>query len=495
MPTPIRSTSAQAPGCLWGFFLIIGLVSGVIFFFALLQPSLRAAWSYVETDCVVLDKRLAENRGNKGGTTYKPEIRIRYRVANQDYDIWTYDAAQVATGFRAAQQAILDRFQVGQHYSCWYDAANPGQAVLTRELSWFLLIGLVPLVFVVLGAGGLLYNWTNRPAPPDDADAQAAAPAPAAPGVSGLSAPSLKMGCLSIGVFLAGGLVSVVLTMFIGAFQAPLWLFYVCFFGPPILFFALLGVFHKRLMAAMMRAIPSPEQVAAQQHRRSPTPASTDDEPDCPTVPHLDLSKHPGTTLRYQLPSNTNSGCQLLIALGVTAFWNGIVSIFVGVALSGEGGWFLPIFLIPFVLVGLALIGWTIWASLQLISALLLGRVSLEIAEHPLSPGAQVELLLEQAGSVRLARVGLKLICSESATYQQGTRSRSESQEVSQTVIVDPETTEFDGRLSAQLTVPADAMHSFESAHNKIIWQLNLSGRVLGLLPYSNEFPLVIRPQ
>jgi MFS family permease len=470
--------------------LIVGLLFSVVITIFLVVPMLRAAYAYVETDCVVLEKKLEESQDDEGGITYRPAIRIRYTVANRDHDIWTYDTVRAYGNIRGWSQAILDRFQVGGHYPCWYDPDDPGKAVLTRELSWFLLFALIPLIFVILGAGGLIYNWRHRPTP---AEKDAARTAQAVLSVSTASvAPALRGGCVVLGGFLAAGVLSMALLGWLFAAGAPFWAIPIGFFAPFVVFIIVVSAFGKRLVAAIQRASPSPEQQAALQARKSTGP---DDEADYPTVPQLDLSDRPGTTLRYQLPTSTSSGCQLLGALGITLFWNGIVSVFLWQAIFGDGGWFLRIFLIPFVLVGLALILFTLVAFLQLISALLLGRVSLELAEHPLSPGAQVELLFEQAGIVRLGRVRLTLTCTESATFQQGTTTRTEKHEVSSTLIVDPETSDFTGQLTTTLAVPAEAMHSFEAANNKILWQLNLSGRVLGLLPYSSEFPLVVRPE
>jgi hypothetical protein len=48
--------------------------------------------------------------------------------------------------------------------------------------------------------------------------------------------------------------------------------------------------------------------------------------------------------------------------------------------------------------------------------------------------------------------------------------------------------------LRGTLTVPPDAMHSFESPHNKITWTLRVKGRVGGVLPYQREYPVIVLP-
>ena len=53
----------------------------------------------------------------------------------------------------------------------------------------------------------------------------------------------------------------------------------------------------------------------------------------------------------------------------------------------------------------------------------------------------------------------------------------------------------MEGRgLRGNLCVPDDVMHSFDGGHNKITWELRVSGRVAGFLKYSNAFPVIVYP-
>jgi Protein of unknown function (DUF3592) len=60
-----------------------------------------------------------------------------------------YDVLGSTSSDRASQQAIVDQFMVGKIYPCWYDPANPTQAVLTRQFDWFIFI--IPGVFFLVG--------------------------------------------------------------------------------------------------------------------------------------------------------------------------------------------------------------------------------------------------------------------------------------------------------------------------------------------------------
>jgi hypothetical protein len=79
----------------------------------LVWPEWRANHDYVEHCCVVLDKRLAESRG-EGNSTYRPELLVRYSVAGRDYQVWAYDAAGVYSSGRASKEAVLRQFDVGR---------------------------------------------------------------------------------------------------------------------------------------------------------------------------------------------------------------------------------------------------------------------------------------------------------------------------------------------------------------------------------------------
>ncbi|MCZ7648655.1 MAG: hypothetical protein M5U26_25920 [Planctomycetota bacterium] len=44
--------------------------------------------------------------------------------------------------------------------------------------------------------------------------------------------------------------------------------------------------------------------------------------------------------------------------------------------------------------------------------------------------------------------------------------------------------------LSATVTLPADAMHSFSAEHNKIVWKLRVQGDIERWPDFDREFPL-----
>jgi hypothetical protein len=142
-------------------------------FVVLLVPEWRVNQGFVEHTCMVKDKQVREvikprAEGEKEGqvvTLYCPEIHIEYQVGDATYGARTYDI-HCARGSdrgcfsrREDAEAAIGEFLVGRQYPCWYDPADPRVVVLVRGYSWWIwLIVVVPLSFVVIGAGGLVYS-------------------------------------------------------------------------------------------------------------------------------------------------------------------------------------------------------------------------------------------------------------------------------------------------------------------------------------------------
>ena len=113
---------------------------------------------------------------------------------------------------------------------------------------------------------------------------------------------------------------------------------------------------------------------------------------DLPAVPReANLTNSPGTTLAYRLPIAVSPGWALAVIMAACLFWNGMVALFVTIAvnshLRGEPEWFLTLFMVPFVLVGLALVWYTVR---QLLITTGVGPTLVEISAHPLAAGRRV---------------------------------------------------------------------------------------------------------
>ena len=414
-----RRTGSQALGSagealFFAAFLFIGCVGVALVFATLVVPEWQVNYEFVENTCVVLDKDIKETQG-EDGTLYRPVIQIKYEVKGAVHQIWTYDIHSLRETYssgRAGKEAILDRFTAGEEYPCWHNPANPEEAVLERGYSWWAwLILIVPVSFILVGGGGLVYGMFRW----------------------GKSA-------------------------------------------------------ERRAAIARRAANLDPFDVNGR--------AAT----DFPNVPKgTDIINSPGTTLAFRLPVGTSPAWAVLAALLVCLFWNGIVSVFVVVAVNGhmdgDPDWFLTLFIIPFVLVGIALI---FFFFRQLLVSTGVGPTLVEISAHPLRIGGRYRLFCSQHGRLKMNSLEVLMVCEEEATYRQGTDTRTETQRICQQRLFRREGFEIRRGLpfaaECDVEIPAGAMHSFKSDHNEVNWKLIVKGDVAGWPDYERSFPVIVHP-
>ncbi len=409
-----RRTGSRTLGSLgelvfFGMFFLAGCAGIVLLVATSLIPEWRVSHEFVETTCVVRGKEIARSDGDEGDV-FRPEIQIEYEIAGKKYVTKTYDITGAYSSGRDDKQAILDQFEIGSRYPCWYDPVDPNTAVLVRGYSliaWLLLT--VPGAFVLLGGGGFIYRLMHW----------------------GKSAERCAAGSMAGELFELRGR---------GAGEFP----YV------------------------------------------PTGA--------------DMTNSPGTRLKYRLPISTTAAWALLSIGGACLFWNGIVfgvGFFVWRGFFGPGRveWMPAIFLIPFALVGIALIG---LFFRQLLLATGVGQTFVEISDHPLFPGERYELLVSQAGHLRMHSLKVLLLCEEAVTYRQGTDTRTETKCVYSKEIFRRDDFEIQRgwplEERSEMEIPAAVMHSFKSPNNEVIWKIVVAGKVARWPDYERCFPVVVYP-
>ncbi len=322
----------------------------------------------------------------------------------------------------------------------------------------------------------------------------------------------------TIGRLVAGFLVAVFIGFALAAVafvaNAPVWV------GPLVFLVTIAGYFliaaviilppALRQMREAVRNAPSPESVAAATAGESVSAGATtiagDPRPDpAPTMP--DLTTTPGKVLAHQLPrAGMNAAVQFGCAIFVALFWNGIVSVFVYQFVSkwARGGfpngifnWLQVLFLLPFVVVGLFLLLAVISLGLRWLITLMVGKLEVEVSVHPLTPGGSSSLHIAQRGLFGIGRVNAALVCTESATYTAGTSRSTATREVFAQPVIDPEENPDATGLPVAMDfrVPIEAMHSFEAPNNTIAWAIRVKGRVMGLLPFGDDYSVVVVAQ
>jgi Protein of unknown function (DUF3592) len=122
---------------------------------------------YREGSCTITSKELHVLGGGDADPTYLAHFEYTVRTpdghsahANR-YD-WFDGAGWFGSVFeqgstnRAGEQAVLDRYAVGETYRCWYQPQAPEQAVLTQNIDWIRLIDSNLLFTVVAFVAALI---------------------------------------------------------------------------------------------------------------------------------------------------------------------------------------------------------------------------------------------------------------------------------------------------------------------------------------------------
>ncbi|NOX99710.1 MAG: DUF3592 domain-containing protein [Verrucomicrobia bacterium] len=169
------------------------------------------------------------------------------------------------------------------------------------------------------------------------------------------------------------------------------------------------------------------------------------------------------------------AGVVLLFAL----FWNGIVSIFLWQVVEGfqkgRAEWFMVLFLIPFVLIGVVLILVFFYQLLALSNP----KPVITLTPGVLRPGQSFEVSWKiLSNSMRIKHMKIALWGVESATYRRGTKSHT-SREVFYVHTLFETTMNSDMRSGlVKFEMPVDAMPSLNTGNNAIEWELRVNGDI-----------------
>lgn len=152
-------------GCLAASLLSLLVGAGFLGLFATRAwRDVRIFTVWERTTCTIVSTDIASSRPSKGRSSYRPEITFRYRVGRDAYQCTGWDswalAGDYGGGSYADYQRVLDRYEIGDSYPCWYDPADPSRAVLVRRVRPLYVLAVLPLALVVLGALGI---WGTIP--------------------------------------------------------------------------------------------------------------------------------------------------------------------------------------------------------------------------------------------------------------------------------------------------------------------------------------------
>lgn len=173
-------------------------------------------------------------------------------------------------------------------------------------------------------------------------------------------------------------------------------------------------------------------------------------------------------------------------------FWNSIVSVFLFNQSWSGFGLFMGLFLLPFIAIGLGLIGGVVYQAMALFNP----RPRLTVSRAVALPGDTIDVSWELEGRTdRLQRLQLALEGREEATYRRGTDNVTDKEIFVRIQLLDTTEPIAMHSGSAKLHIPPGAMHSFRSANNKIVWSLKLHGEIPRWPDIKDEYPYEIAPK
>lgn len=172
-------------------------------------------------------------------------------------------------------------------------------------------------------------------------------------------------------------------------------------------------------------------------------------------------------TIRASNEARRGRGCTLVFAI----FWIGFSLVWTFLAWRGGGG-FSWLFGVPFILIGLLLVAASLWRTF---SAVRVAPPEVSISNTKLRPGERFHVTYVQRFRLptTLQDCRVELVFRESATYTQGTDTRTDTHELVESYFDGPAGSFEAGsevRRDGEFQIPADAMHSFAAQHNKLEW-------------------------
>ncbi len=196
-----------------------------------------------------------------------------------------------------------------------------------------------------------------------------------------------------------------------------------------------------------------------------------------------------------ELKPQTGPLAKLLVSIGIAVFWNGIVSVFLFQLFDGfrEGDpeWFLLVFLTPFVLIGLGMIGAIVYYACALGNP----RFTLTLTEARPRLGDIIGLSWRSNGSPkRLKHLRIYLEGRECATYRRGTDSVTDHSLFFQETVYQNSDAAANASGQIDLAIPAGLMHSFDGGNNKIEWRLRIHGPIHRWPDVDEVYPVTVRP-
>ncbi len=187
-----------------------------------------------------------------------------------------------------------------------------------------------------------------------------------------------------------------------------------------------------------------------------------------------------------------------LVGIGVFAvLWNGFVGVFLYLMWSGNRGVAGPdicfsLFMIPFALVGLVVIGAFIHQALALTNP----TIEIALSSGAVAPGETLDIAWEMNGNTsRLLNLQIAIEGREQARYTRGTNTCTDKEVFCTIPVADTSDTSEMPFGERSVVIPAGAVPSLDAPNNKIIWSIRVKGDIPRWPDVSEDFEFRVKPQ
>ncbi|MBB6428964.1 DUF3592 domain-containing protein [Algisphaera agarilytica] len=400
------SKSGRVVGAL--FFSLFFFVGAGFGWFMFARPAIKLldAQDWPSAPATVTSSDL-ESHSDSDGTTYKIKISFAYEYNGRRYTSDTYDffSFMSSSGYRGKRD-VVDDHPVGKQTTCYVNPKNPDVAVLHRGWSNNLWFGLIPLVFVLIGGGGMIAMLWG--------------------GSRGKSITQKATGTSRVG---------------------------------------------PRSEQEWLPAFARPDESDAVDGQiRSGKDTVT--------------------------PTKSRWG-GLLFVLLFMVIWDGVVAIALIKMLEDgvSANWGPLLFMIPFVLVGIGCLIAAVYMVLSLSNPVV--RMRFDPRVIPLGSPLRVDWSIDGRAE-RFDRLTLTVEGLERASYTRGTDTITDEHVFFEHTLYDAEALDRRDPLAregeAEMEFPANAMHSLDSDHNKIVWRIKVRGEIPRWPDVRDEYEFAVVP-
>lgn len=205
--------------------------------------------------------------------------------------------------------------------------------------------------------------------------------------------------------------------------------------------------------------------------------------------------------LKYHLPDKTfipiksRIGSFFIIVL-ISIFWNAIViSILLSVINESRGSGFslfTLLFLLPFVVVGIILIGAVFYFFLALFNP----KIIIKITPGYVFVGERNYFEWDIVGNYyKLNSLSITLQGKEEVSYRRGTSTYTDHKIFFLQDILDVSSPNISRTGRGEFIIPENSIHSFETSNNKIIWELKIHGEISNYPDVNESYKICVVPK